>query len=410
MLLPHLASRIYGTPLLIARSKLEIILAALGDRIAWKPAEAALPTPAPRPVAAAPPGIALIPVYGTLVRRTLGLEAASGLASYGEIAAMLDAAIADPAIEGILLDVDSPGGEAGGVFELAEEVRAADAVKPVWAIASDAAFSAAYAIASAASRLVVTRTGGVGSIGVIAMHVDQSVKDTQDGYRYTALIAGARKNDFSPHAQLSGEAATRLQAEVDRLYAMFVAHVAAMRGLDSAAVRATEAGLYFGEEALAAGLADAVGSFDALVPEFSDFLSVRRARNAAARSMVRSASNCKENISMQHAEPQATVPQTGPTNEALAASAKAEMQAAVGAAHAEALAIAELCQLAGHPERTAAFLAEGASEAKVRQALLATRAETNEITSVIHPDAKRAAESPDQNPLIRAVKKLRGKE
>ena len=410
MLLPHLASRIYGTPLLIARSKLEIILAALGDRIGWKPAEAALPLPAPRPVAAAPPGIALIPVYGTLVRRTLGLEAASGLASYGDIAAMLDSAIADPAVEGILLDVDSPGGEAGGVFELAEEVRAADAVKPVWAIASDAAFSAAYAIGCAASRLVVTRTGGVGSIGVIAMHVDQSVKDTQDGYRYTALIAGARKNDFSPHAQLSGEAATRLQAEVDRLYAMFVAHVAAMRGLDDAAVRMTEAGLYFGEEALAAGLADAVGSFDAIVPEFSDFLSVRRARNAAARSIGRSASNQKEQIAMEHPDTHAAVTQTVETGDAPKLSAQAEVQSAVGAAQAQALAIAELCQLAGHPERTAAFLAEGASEAKVRQALLATRAETNEITSVIHPDAKRAAESPEQNPLIRAVKKLRGKE
>ncbi|WP_196302053.1 S49 family peptidase, partial [Ralstonia solanacearum] len=46
------------------------------------------------------------------------------------------------------------------------------AVKPVWAVANDMAFSAAYALASAASRLFVSRTGGVGSIGVIAMHVD----------------------------------------------------------------------------------------------------------------------------------------------------------------------------------------------------------------------------------------------
>ena len=120
----------------------------------------------------APTGIAVVPVYGTLVRRALGLDAASGLASYSELGAMLDAAAADPDVSGILLDIDSPGGEAGGVFELAQRVRAADAIKPVWAIASDSAYSAAYAIACAASRVFITQTGGVGSIGVIAMHVD----------------------------------------------------------------------------------------------------------------------------------------------------------------------------------------------------------------------------------------------
>ena len=68
-----------------------------------------------------------------------------------------------------------------------ERIRAADAVKPVWAVASDTAFSAAYAIGCSASRLLVSRTGGVGSIGVIAMHVDQSVRDAQEGYRFTAI-------------------------------------------------------------------------------------------------------------------------------------------------------------------------------------------------------------------------------
>ena len=218
----------------------------------------------------------MIPVYGTLVRRTVGLEAASGLASYGDIAAMMDAAIADPGIDGILLEVDSPGGEAGGVFELGERIRAADAVKPVWAIASDSAFSAAYAIACAASRLTITRTGGVGSIGVIAMHVDQSVRDTQQGYRYTAITAGNHKNDFSPHEPLDQEAGARLQAEVDRLYGMFADHVAAMRKITPEAVRATQAGLYFGDEAVGAGLADAVASLDTVLTDFSRFLAARR--------------------------------------------------------------------------------------------------------------------------------------
>lgn len=415
MLLPHLASRLYGTPLLVARSKLEIILAVLGERIGWPEPQTALPVPSPRTQPDAPPGIAVIPIYGTLVRRALGLEAASGLTSYGEIGATLEAALADPAVTGILLDVDSPGGEAGGVFELAERIRAADAVKPVWAIASDSAFSAAYALACAASRLVVTRTGGVGSVGVIAMHVDQSVRDAQEGFRYTAITAGARKNDFSPHEQLSNEAAARLQAEVDRLYGIFVAHVAAMRGLDEDLVRGTEAGLFFGPEAVAAGLADGEASLDTVLTEFSAFLATRRSRGRSPppnpRSLSLSTPHPQENLVMQTPESQ---PLPDPAQESAATSGtpaqEDAVQSAVAATRADALAIAELCQLAGHPERTAAFLAEGASEAQVRHALLAARAESPEITSLIHPDAQAPETHPDQNPLMKAVKKLTGKE
>jgi signal peptide peptidase SppA len=418
MLLPHLASRLYGTPLLVARSKLEIILAVLGERIGWPQPHAALPVPSPRAQPEAPPGIAVIPIYGTLVRRALGLDAASGLTSYGEIGAMLDAALADPAVTGILLDVDSPGGEAGGVFELAERIRAADAVKPVWAIASDSAFSAAYALACAASRLVVTRTGGVGSVGVIAMHVDQSVRDAKEGFHYTAITAGARKNDFSPHEQLSDEAAARLQAEVDRLYGIFVAHVAAMRGLDEAGTRATEAGLYFGTEAVAAGLADDEASFDAVLIDFSAFLAKRRPRArphpATPRSMFIPTTHSQENLVMPNPESQPLPDPAGLPTEATskpdAPSVEDAVQSAVAATRADALAIAELCQLAGHPERTAVFLAEGASEAQVRRALLAVRAVGTEINSLIHPDAQAPDAHPNQNPLMNAVKKLTGKE
>ena len=120
-------------------------------------------------------------MHGTLVKRTAGLDAASGLTSYAEIGAMLESALADPQVAGILLDIDSPGGEASGSFELARRVREAAAVKPIWALANDSAFSAAYAIASAADRVIISETGGVGSIGVIALHIDQSVKDANDG-------------------------------------------------------------------------------------------------------------------------------------------------------------------------------------------------------------------------------------
>ena len=89
------------------------------------------------------------------------------------------------------------------------------------------------------------------------------------------------------------------------------------------------------------------------------------------------------------------------------------VKAAVAAARADAVAVAELCQLAGQPQRTAAFLAEGASESQVRKSLLAARAQSPEITSVIDPDAAAQSSSeasPERNPLMKAVKKLTGKD
>ena len=421
MNLPHLASRLYGTPLLLARAKLDIILSVLGERVNWPESDLAVPSIHKRSSIDTPVGIAVIPVVGSLVRRTLGLDPASGFTSYAEIAGMVDAALADSSVEGIVLDIDSPGGEAGGVFELGERIRAADAIKPVWAVAADSAFSAAYAIGCSASRLVVSRTGGVGSIGVIAMHVDQTARDAQQGYRYTPITAGDHKNDFSPHEKLTPDAHARLQAEVDRLYGLFIAHVATMRRLDADAVRATEAGIYFGTDAVTSGLADAVGSLDAVLAEFSRFLVARRARDHAVsgstRSLVATPSTLMENTSMpmtdpvQNPQPNEPVQATDPATEQNDNDESTAASPASRAACPDAVAIAELCQLAGHPELTAAFLAEGISEAHVRKALLASRADSPEIRSTIAPDASVPQQSQSAaNPLMAAVKKLTGKE
>jgi hypothetical protein len=119
-LLPHIAGRVFDAPLLIARAKLDTILGVLAPRLRGETLPfGAKPTMRDYEVQN---GIAVIPVVGTLVRRTVGLEAQSGLTSYGLIAERLDAALSDNAVKGILLDIDSPGGEAGGVFDLADKI------------------------------------------------------------------------------------------------------------------------------------------------------------------------------------------------------------------------------------------------------------------------------------------------
>ncbi len=403
-LLPHMAARLFGAPLMIHRPKLEVILAVLGPRIGLP--QAAVPSNAipdrSQPMGAT--GIAVLPVYGTLVRRTVGLEAESGLASYQGLATMLDAVVADPNVAAILLDIDSAGGESGGVFDLADRVRAATKVKPVWALANDMAFSAAYAIGSAASRFIVTRTGGVGSIGVIAMHADQSVKDAKDGVRYTTVFAGARKNDLNPHEPISDEAHAFLKAEVGRVYDLFVDTVASHRSLATDAVRATEAGIYFGADAVAAGLADAVGTFDDVLLELTDSLSQRLVLPALTATQGIS-SQLRLETSMNEpatpagngtgADPDRTDPPTSTPEMTID----------------DAQEVAELCALAGCPERISGYLAARTSPATVRGQLLTARADSPEITSHIAPDAaKPNPQSLNDNPLVMAARARAGKE
>jgi signal peptide peptidase SppA len=363
-------------------------------------------TPAAR--APGPPSgkVAVIPIHGTLVRRTSGIEAESGLASYTGIAAQLDAALASPEIAAILLDIDSPGGESGGVFDLADRIRAASEVKPVWAVANDMAFSAAYALASAATRVFVARTGGVGSIGVIAMHVDQSVKDAQDGVRYTAVFAGERKNDLNPHEPISNEAHVVLKAEVDRIYDLFVETVARHRGLDADTVRATEAGLFFGPDAVATGLADAVGSLDDALTQLTQSLSPLPTQVAPASQagflrnhQMESSMNDRTDPAAPDrplADPAGSHPQPSATATATALSV------------ADAVEIAQTCTLAGRTDLIAGFLEAQSSPAKVRSQLLSAQAEASpEITSLIRPDsAADAARISATSPLIDAAKRI----
>ena len=415
-MLPHLASRLFGTPLLIHPPKLDVILSVVGPRMSLATVSnmppmdmAAFQRPART---ATPEGIAVIPIHGSLVKRALGMDAASGLTSYSEIASMLDAALADPQVRGILLDIDSPGGEASGSFELSRRVREVAAVKPVWAVANDAAYSAAYALAASAQRLFVTETGGVGSIGVIALHVDQSVKDAKDGYRFTAITAGAHKNDYSPHEPLSDTARTELQGEVDRLYTLFTDHVAAMRGLDIGAVRATEAGLFFGNQAVTQGLADGVQTLDATLTEFHQFIHARNHSPSQVRGVIRAeAALPHQEISMPDSQdiPQNPIADTIDLAEAeqLVAEAKREVTQT-------AQAIAELCLLAGCPGRAAEFIAAGNSQAEVRRVLIDARAaqsDATDIRSTIPVNAGTPSmDRPEHSPIVAAVKKLTGKE
>jgi ClpP class serine protease len=115
-------------------------------------------------------GIAVLPVAGTLVNKTRSLQPYSGMTGYNGVIARLQQAISDPDVDGVLLDMDTPGGMVAGAFDCADIIARARDIKPVWALANDMNCSAGQLIASAASRRLVTQTARTGSIGVMMAH------------------------------------------------------------------------------------------------------------------------------------------------------------------------------------------------------------------------------------------------
>jgi len=397
-ILPHIIGRVFNTPLLISRAKLDVILGVLAPRLRGESVNAGQP-PAMRSYDLTPDGIAIIPVIGTLVRRTVGLEAESGLTSYAGIGQQLSAALADSAVKAILLDIDSPGGEAGGVFDLADQIVAARKTKPIWASANDDAFSAAYAVAAAASKIYVSRTGGVGSIGVIAMHLDQSQADADEGLKYTAIYAGAHKNDMTPHEPLSDPARATIQTEVDRVYEIFATSVAHMRGMGIEAVKATEAGLFFGEDAVTAGLADKLGTFSDALGDLSKKLSL-----APPRFSLSSTRNLKRKDNRMNDPTNEPATETQGAEVAATATPAPDIEAIKAQAKAEALAyvaeVNELCQLAGMPEKAADFITKTVPAAEIRKALLTAKAASDEATTIVGQIPSNAVAGADAEPKI----------
>ncbi len=140
-----------------------------------------------------------------------------------------------------------------------------DAGPPIIAAVNETAASAAYLIAAAASEVVIPTTARVGSIGVVVAHLDVSKAMEAAGYAMTYIHAGDKKIDGNPYSALPRRVRDDLQAQVDDTYELFVDRVAQYRGIASTAVRATQAGMFTGANAVAAGLASRVDSFRAVL-------------------------------------------------------------------------------------------------------------------------------------------------
>lgn len=203
-------------------------------------------------------GVLTIPVKGMLMA---GLPFALGsmATGYEYITAAVERGAADPDVKEIVLDINSPGGTVPGCFDCADAIFAARGEKPIRAVANEAAYSAAYAIASSADSIQVARTGGVGSIGVMTAHMDMSAALEARGVKVTSITAGKHKDDGAPFKPLSDHAKKHMTDRVNAIHDIFVSTVARNRDMDEQAVRDTEAATFMAQEAVELGLADTVG-------------------------------------------------------------------------------------------------------------------------------------------------------
>lgn len=205
--------------------------------------------------------LAIVSVRGPLQQR--GSWWALG---YDDVVARFRAACESDATT-IMLDLDSPGGSVAGCFAAVREMRemAAAAGKTVVAFANEAAYSAAYALATVASTIYVPESGGVGSVGVIGMVEDYTEAMASAGVRCAVLTTGARKADGNPAVPMSDASIAALQGQIDKLGAQFFGLVAEARPLSAGEVQALEAACLMGQDAVDAGLADEVISRTQLI-------------------------------------------------------------------------------------------------------------------------------------------------
>ena len=227
-------------------------------------------------------GVAVLPLVGTIIPRADLFTEMSGGMSVQRFTRQFREALADHDVASIVIDVDSPGGQVSGVEELSREIFGARGQKPITAVANTLAASAAYWIATAADELVVTPSGEVGSIGVLAMHEDVSRWLDQEGIAINLISAGKYKTEGNPFEPLSEEARAAIQSRVDEYYTMFVDAVARNRGVKRADVRGGfgQGRVVGAKEAVALGMADRVATLDETVERMLSGRSRRRGTSA----------------------------------------------------------------------------------------------------------------------------------
>lgn len=211
-------------------------------------------------------GVGIVSIAGPLYTSVPDwAKALFGVVDYPQIRQALVDAAKDSSVGSILLDINSGGGAVNGVMDVANLVRTIDQqVKPVLAYAGGTMASAAYWIPSGAREILAGDISEVGSIGVIARHIEQSKALEKDGLTVTTIRSGPYKQAVNPYEPLSALAKQDLQSKIDYTYGLFLGAVADLRGVPASIADSKfgQGRTFLGQQAVDAGLVDSLASFE----------------------------------------------------------------------------------------------------------------------------------------------------
>ena len=398
-----LMPKIINQPLMIEMNYLNAMIAAKTDEIEKKAALYGKE----RKNYAVNKNNAIISIIGPLSQRMDFWSWWFGGTSYDSIRRDFGMALEDDDVESIIFDIDSPGGAVAGVFDLVDEISMARGQKKIIAMINERAYSAAYAIASAADEIYIPRTGGAGSIGVIAMHTDISKWEEKVGVKYTAIFAGARKNDFSPHEPLSQEAYEVVKAEIDTILDIFVDTMANNTKMDAEIIRTMEAGIYQGQKAVDIGLADDIKTMTEVINNKGGkimSMSLTEAINAViqdaspkeiAKAMNELGYIEKEGMITEADHKNKMEAQDKEFEKSIFKATETALAAGKEDAKKEIVAILELCSIGGVENMALKMVSDGISKDEAKDQIITAKVSTQTINSTVN-----SLHSGEVNPLI----------
>ncbi|KKM93049.1 hypothetical protein LCGC14_1212430, partial [marine sediment metagenome] len=215
--------------------------------------------------------VAVLPLIGVLAQRANLVTNASGGTSMEQFAAVFRQAISDDAIKAVVIEVDSPGGSVHGTEELARQIFDARGSKPIIAIANSLAASGSLWIGSQADEFVITPGGLVGSIGIVAEHVDASAHEEKEGLKTTLVSTSKFKTEGNPFEPLSDDARRHMESVMAGFHTMFVGDVARGRGVtvDKVQEDVGQGRVMGAKAAVKAGLVDRIATFEQVLARLS---------------------------------------------------------------------------------------------------------------------------------------------
>lgn len=207
--------------------------------------------------------VAVLPIDGPIFKGSSLFSQISGATSAQSLAADLSALDEDPMVKAIVLDVDSPGGEIAGLMELTALMRGLGT--PTVAHVGGMAASAAFHIISAADQIVLSESAMVGSIGVVMSATDRSEAMKAAGVKRIEIVSSQSPMKRAGLDTEDGKA--EAQKMVDAQAAVMINDIAANMGISPETVASDfgRGGMFIAREAVKAGMADSVGSFESVI-------------------------------------------------------------------------------------------------------------------------------------------------